>query len=103
MYAIVLQGAIEDAERPRRRAVRHEETARVVGQVRGMGTSAAASTSCFREVAESGCVQLGDQQPARNSGADDSRFRKMITDAEARLATAGDRAVSPMSSRQCSP
>jgi pyrroloquinoline quinone (PQQ) biosynthesis protein C len=42
LYAIMLQGAIEDAERPRRRAVRHEETERVVSRVRGIGTTVAA-------------------------------------------------------------
>jgi pyrroloquinoline quinone (PQQ) biosynthesis protein C len=42
LYALMLQGAIEDAERPRRRAVRHEERTRIVSRRSGIGASVAA-------------------------------------------------------------
>jgi pyrroloquinoline quinone (PQQ) biosynthesis protein C len=42
LYALMLQGAIEDAERPRRRAVRHEETARAGSRTLGFRESVAA-------------------------------------------------------------
>jgi pyrroloquinoline quinone (PQQ) biosynthesis protein C len=42
LYALMLQGAIEDAERPRRRAVRHEETARIANRRPDIGANKAA-------------------------------------------------------------
>jgi pyrroloquinoline quinone (PQQ) biosynthesis protein C len=42
LYALMLQGAIEDAVRPRRRGVRHEETVRVVSRASPIAASVAA-------------------------------------------------------------